>query len=91
MAAVARHHAFEDGVGDGDEAADVGRDHLFPVGEFAVGEGRGAQRQSGVVHQQLDFLPCGREFCQRRQGCRFVADVKGERQAGVAEFGMQCV
>ena len=89
MAAVARHHAFEDGVGDGDEAFDVGRNHLFPVGEVAGGEGRGAEGEPGVVHQQVDGLPFGRKIGEGGKGRGFVANVKGERQAGVAEFGVQ--
>ena len=41
-------------VGDGDEAADVGVDHLLPLREVAALGRPGAERQTGVVHQQID-------------------------------------
>ena len=59
MAAIARNHAAEYGISNGHEAADIGRDHLFPVDEVAVREGIGAEGESGVIHEQVNVLPSG--------------------------------
>ena len=74
-----------------DEGRDVGRDHRAPVVELRLLRGLGAERQAGVVDEEVDVAPVGGQAVERGGGGGVVGDVEGERVDRIAQFGLQRV
>ncbi len=65
VADIALHHRRQQGAGHIDQPFIVGVDHGFPVFDAGLVRWLHAQRQPGVVHQNIDLAPFRR---QRRHG-----------------------
>ncbi len=65
-------------VRQGDQASDIGVDHLTPLAEVSLLRRGGAQSQTGIVQQDIDGGKLRRQAGQGRIDCRLVAHVKGQ-------------
>src|SRR5690606_23877957 len=76
-------------VGDGDQGGDVGVDHLPPLRQVAGLRGRGAEREAGVVDQQVDVAKAFRDRVHRGGHGVGVADVEagGVHAVAAEAFG----
>ena len=61
VATIALNHARQHRAGHIDQPFVVGVDHVFPVFNAGFVRGLHAQRQSGVVDQQINGAPLGRQ------------------------------
>ena len=80
VAAIARHHAWQQQAGEQGQATDVGGDHLLPVFEIRLVGGLQPQRQPCVVDQQIHLLPGGRQPLDGGAGGDLVLHVEHQRQ-----------
>ncbi|MOA05413.1 hypothetical protein D3C78_1250110 [compost metagenome] len=86
VAAIARHHARQQQAGEQGQAADVGGYHLLPVFQIRLVGGLKAERQPGVVHQQIHLAPLGRQPGDGGAGGGLVLHVERQRQELLAQL-----
>ena len=91
MTAVARHHAGQQRPRHVDQAGDVGRDHLVPLGEVAFLRRQQPEREAGIVDEHVDVPPPIRQAAGQCRDGGGVGHVELQRQDGVAEGGFQFV
>ncbi|MNQ93015.1 hypothetical protein D3C85_1084590 [compost metagenome] len=84
--APARDQARQQAARDRDQSGDVGVDHLTPLIQIGVLGGGGAQRQPGVVDQDVDVAKALGQGVQGRVDGGLVADVEDE---GMDHVGAQ--
>src|SRR5262249_7483357 len=78
MAFASGCHQWQHGAGDVEEAFDVGVDHGLPVVRVGFVEVVSAQRESGVVDEDVDVLPAVGEAADRCVDGGFVLYVEDE-------------
>ena len=78
-------------TGDVEQALDVGVDHLFPVLDFAHVELVEAAAEAGVVDQDVDLGPLGRQIVDGVLHGAMVAHIKvdGVHRGGAALHGLR--
>ena len=91
IAPPSRDQPGQQPVRDRDQRGDVGVDHHLPLFEAAELRGRGAEREPGVVHQQVDLGEGGWQRVNRLRHRGGIAHVEHQRQHRRAKFRRQRV
>ena len=76
MPAIALHHTRQDRAGHVHQPFIIGVDHIFPVFNAGAVRRLQTQRQTGVIHQDVNRLPLGGQIGNQRLNGGAVADVK---------------